>query len=236
MGNWPSNAGPSSEIQDAVNAAENILHVSGKVGFSVSLLHSPPQEIFRNSGAAPAAVNFDAAGAKIESGDTAGEHAFCGSMTLGAMDDGADRVICGFHYVEGADVGAAAYDEPVIGIASSGSPDATGQDIAIFNPGAGQTTSGNIRVDDSGVDTDGTITYPNMNRQHWMEVVVDYADTETRFYIDNSELTGSEDGAIGTLAAVPPLSSALSVGAGCVGTNNSFFRILHMTTIIDLGV
>lgn len=74
-------------------------------------------------------------------------------------------------------------------------------DLAGFRPSVGQDTAGNVRVDNGGTDTDGSITYPTLNGNvNFYAIVVDLDDSETRFYVNKDPVSGSPDA---TLAAVP---------------------------------
>lgn len=86
-------------------------------------------------------------------------------------------------------------------IGFTGARNSGDNNIAAFVPSAGDNTSGNVRVDAGGADTDGTLDYPTINGEvHLYAIVIDYADAETRFYVDADPVSATPDV---TLAATP---------------------------------
>jgi len=88
-----------------------------------------------------------------------------------------------------------------IGVLWRGSMDLTPEEEAIFAPGAGNSTNGNIRVRKSGTITNGSITYPTLDgNEIFANILIDYDRDQTEFYINKNPITATPDA---TIAAVP---------------------------------
>jgi len=111
-------------------------------------------------------------------------------------------------------------DDHFIGVLNAQSaPKRTDNDIAIFNPTVGDSTSGNVRVDNGGVDTDGSLTYSTITEQRTYLVLVDYDGNylnpnETGFYVNKDPRAGDDPDV--KLSDTPNLSTDRVFGVGFV--------------------
>lgn len=213
-----SDTNTTTEIADGVDAADNPPSQSDFVGVSVALVNTVPDSA--NTSASGGSIITNRSGMQLSSGSSTGE--FAHVETYDMREAGADntRIIAGAVAAHGTAIGTANTDYPLIGIGPGFDGDATDNNIAQFNPGAGDSTSGNIRVDDGGTDTDGSISYPDLTQYNYYEVAVDYGASETRFYTNGSDLT--DDAATATLAATPTVGgNARAITVGIKGANGS---------------
>jgi len=150
----------------------------------------------RGSGATP---SFEASGVEMTSG-TDGDH---GSISAGATDiAGTVQVTTGTYliktiYGSGVDIATLA-DDHVIGAYAAGGGDNPDNyaNLAVFRPHVGDSTSGNVRVNNGGTITDGTVSYPDITEPVELCVLIDYAGNyltagHTGFYIDSDPREGA---------------------------------------------
>lgn len=216
---------------------------AGFLGVDLALTNTEPGEIETNSGADPASATVSVPSGEIISGDAAGEH---GTIDLfPALDqlaesssDNPDAILVGGLLKSNTAIGTANTDFFTFGLIDRLQPDDGQNNITCFNPGAGDSTDGNIRVDDGGSDTDGSISYPTLTTLQYYEVVIDYVDGETRFHVNSHEPIDGSGAAVATLAATTDVSSTsgAGLGIGVVGSNNSEHKIAHLRAFFDTGV
>lgn len=112
----------------------------------------------------------------------------------------------------GSDVNISSLTARIItGLAKSGDNPDSNDNIACFRPHVGDNTNGNVRVDASGTDSDGTLSYPDLTKMHTYTVLMDFAGNylnanTTGFYIDSDPRRG--DTADETIPAVPDVFGA----------------------------
>lgn len=129
---------------------------------------------------------------------TADAHAYLGASG-GAVRAEVGLYIGLFHWASDSQAIADLAEAFEIGFISPGTEDS--DDLAAFRPAVGDETQGNIRVDSSGADSDGTFSYPALkNEAHPYAIVIDYDLGETRFYVDRH---WAVDGPDATIAATP---------------------------------
>jgi len=93
-----------------------------------------------------------------------------------------------------------------IGLINGFNASGTSDNVAVFRPHMGDSTSGNVFVDQAGTDNAGTVSYPNTNQINTYTVLLDYSGEyltsgSTGFYINSDPRRG--DGADATISAVP---------------------------------
>lgn len=116
------------------------------------------------------------------------------------MDDGA--VIAGVWIRINQAIGSLAH-EMTFGF--NGGSNRVANDIAVYSPNVGDSTAGNIRVDNGGADTDGTLDYPTVNSEtHFYGIVLDLDDSETRFFVDRDPILGTPNATISAIPAIVP--------------------------------
>lgn len=145
------------------------------------------------SGAVP---TFGSSGAVMFSG-TSGDN---GHIIAGRY--GRDRLagsVVGTHlvkvrYLSQVAIGSLG-DVHAIGYAATGNNPGGANDVAVFRPTVGDSTTGNVRVDNGGTDTDGSLNYPAIDAARDYTVLIDDAGTyltagHTGFYVDGDPRAG----------------------------------------------
>lgn len=171
-------------------------------------------------------VDFTSAATFINatsSGDSATIYAGLGSPSAAyGLNSGA--ILCRTMYVSQAGIGSLT-NQHLMGFPNDSQPEPSDNNIAVFNPSAGDSTSGNVRVDNGGTTTDGTVTYPDLTEFHSYCVLIDFEGYylnagETGFYIDSDPRLGGSPNE--TIAAVPDFGAFNTApGVGQTSTGGS---------------
>lgn len=144
----------------------------------------------------------------------------------GAVEPANGTVLIECTYASGVAIGSL-NDHHFIGVVDTmDSIDETTNDIAIFDPRQGNNTTGNVRVDSNGTDTDGSVDFGTIeDTATRLVVLIDYAGNyltagHTGFYVDGSPLEGDTPNA--DLDATPSFNrNIMATGIQYVSNGNS---------------
>ena len=186
----------------------------------------PPEVQTKTSGTNGGATSFDEFGGGVSSATATDDAAAIYSLAFDNVASLSGVVLVGGLFYHDTAIGTASTDYPVLGYLDTVTPDATPNNIAVFNPGAGDSTSGNVRVDNGGTDTDGSVSYPSLTEIHYYEVAIDTDAGETRFYIDDSDLS---EGTPRAIVSAVPAAAGRAIGYGIVGANSNTFYASRFT-------
>jgi len=208
----PSGSGATqNDIADGVGESDGrwMSLYDGGLGGS-----QPPQVFTAGSGATP---SFDGGVVRLESSN-AGDWGMIAAFSDNnhALDSG--TILIKATMASGNPVGSMTNFRYVGVVSTSAATGDGSNNIAVFAPQNGDNTSGNVRVDRDGTDTDGSVSYPTIEKEfHSFAVLIDHAGNyissgSTGFYIDSDPRRG--DAANETLSAVPNLNAGDGRGGG----------------------
>lgn len=212
-----------SEVADGIDESN---------GRWVTLLESPLRHTQPDGvavGGSGATPKFEPAGATLYS-DTVGHDGYLSVMTVGSQYAtylSTGTLLLTYLY------GGAEYthngienlsDKHFFGLIRRDEDDV--DNIAAFRPHIGNNTAGNVRVDSDGINSDGSISYPDINEMHTYRILIDYAGYyntagSTAFYVDSDPRVN--DSADVTLSKTPNISTDTMrryLGAGYVSNGN----------------
>lgn len=198
----PSGSGATqNDIADGTDQSDGRWRTFADTGLYIA------QETLLRSSGGGAVPNFGINSMSMSSGTTDDN----GNLYVGALHANETNAVFDvgtwlFKFAYASDVQQSTLsDEHYFGVSNAFS-DETEDNTAAFFPTVGDATAGNVRVDDGGTDTDGTLDYPTLTNLHEYTVLVDYAGNylnagHTGFYVDADPREGDDPDV--DLAATP---------------------------------